>query len=49
MQKVQMTQEKAERLVRVIEQIISRHTGRQIKIGSYRIVPDEENLPKKVI
>lgn len=48
-QPVQLTTEKAERLVSVIERIISRHTGRQLEIKSYRIVPNEiETAPKKI-
>lgn len=34
---VVLTEEKAEKLIPVIEQILSRHYGRKIKISDYRI------------
>lgn len=49
MMKAQMTPEKAERLVRVIEKIISRHTGKEIEIKGYRIVSNEpETYQEKI-
>lgn len=36
-QPIELTDEKAERIVRVMEQILSRKTGKKIEIESYRI------------
>lgn len=49
MTRAKMTEEKAERLVRVMEQILSRHTGRQIEIKNYKVVTGKEDVPKKAI
>lgn len=40
---VEITHEKAERIIRVMEQILSRKTGKKIEIESYKIKTEKSD------